>query len=51
MEVDDSKMGQASTMSDAEATSYGLILVPDSRNPNLKYTLKKHTYFRWFYAY
>lgn len=40
MEVDDSKMGQASTMSDAEAASYGLILVPDSRNPNLKYTLK-----------
>lgn len=36
MEVD----GQASTMSDAEAASYGLILVPDSRNPNLKYTLK-----------
>ncbi|HAA1548518.1 TPA_asm: protein translocase subunit SecD [Campylobacter jejuni] len=40
MEVDDSKMGQASTMSDAEAASYGLIFVPDSRNPNLKYTLK-----------
>lgn len=40
MEVDDSKMGQASTMSDAEAASYGLILVPDSRNSNLKYTLK-----------
>ncbi|TKX33091.1 protein translocase subunit SecD [Campylobacter aviculae] len=40
MEVDDSKMGKASTMSDAEAASYGLILVPDSRNPNLKYTLK-----------
>ncbi|EOH2494716.1 protein translocase subunit SecD, partial [Campylobacter coli] len=31
MEVDDSKMGQASTMSDAEVASYGLILVPDSR--------------------
>ncbi|MDN2814820.1 protein translocase subunit SecD, partial [Campylobacter jejuni] len=28
------------TMSDAEAASYGLILVPDSRTPNLKYTLK-----------
>ncbi|MBZ7964233.1 protein translocase subunit SecD [Campylobacter sp. 2457A] len=40
MEVDDSKMGEAATMSDAEAASYGLILVPDSRNPNLKYPLK-----------
>lgn len=43
MEVDDSKMGQASTMSDAEAASYGLILVPDSRNP-LKYTLKVYLF-------
>ncbi|MBZ7939287.1 protein translocase subunit SecD [Campylobacter sp. W0014] len=40
MEVDDSKMGEAATMSDVEAASYGLILVPDSRNPNLKYPLK-----------
>ncbi|ECP7274917.1 protein translocase subunit SecD [Campylobacter jejuni] len=40
MEVDDSKMSQASAMSDTEAESYGLILVPDSRNPNLKYPLK-----------
>ncbi|MCE7104454.1 protein translocase subunit SecD [Campylobacter coli] len=40
MEVDDSKMSQASNMSDAEAASYGLVLVPDSRNPDLKYPLK-----------
>ncbi|MDL0103627.1 protein translocase subunit SecD [Campylobacter felis] len=40
MEVDDSKMSMASSMSEAEAASYGLVLVSDSRNENLKYTLK-----------
>ncbi|ELW3219813.1 protein translocase subunit SecD [Campylobacter upsaliensis] len=40
MEVDESKMSKASAMSEAEATSYGLVLMSDSRNENLKYTLK-----------
>lgn len=40
MEVDDSKMSQASTMSNSEAASYGLILVPDAKNPAFKYSLK-----------
>ncbi|EAJ0878659.1 protein translocase subunit SecD [Campylobacter upsaliensis] len=40
MEVDESKMSKASTMSEAEAASYGLVLMSDSRNENLKYTLK-----------
>ncbi|XGQ70353.1 protein translocase subunit SecD [Campylobacter hepaticus] len=40
MEVDDSKMNQALNMSDAEAASYGIVLLPDSRNPNIKYPLK-----------
>ncbi|EOF7229238.1 protein translocase subunit SecD [Campylobacter upsaliensis] len=40
MEVDESKMSKAHTMSEAEAASYGLVLMSDSRNENLKYTLK-----------
>lgn len=40
MEVDDSKMSMASSMSEAEAASYGLVLVSDSRNEAMKYTLK-----------
>ena len=40
MEVDDSKMSIASSMSEAEAASYGLVLVSDSRNEAMKYTLK-----------
>ncbi len=40
MEVDDSKMNQVSTMSEAEAASYGLVLASDSKNPHLKYPLK-----------
>ncbi|EJQ4019146.1 protein translocase subunit SecD [Campylobacter upsaliensis] len=40
MEVDESKMSKASVMSEAEAASYGLVLMSDSRNENLKYTLK-----------
>ena len=40
MEVDDSKMAQASTMSESEALSYGLVVVADAKNPNFKYTLK-----------
>lgn len=40
MEVDESKMSKASAMSEAEAASYGLVLMSDSRNENLKYTLK-----------
>ncbi|EAK0454765.1 protein translocase subunit SecD [Campylobacter upsaliensis] len=40
MEVDESKMSKASAMSEVEAASYGLVLMSDSRNENLKYTLK-----------
>ncbi|EAJ7389022.1 protein translocase subunit SecD [Campylobacter upsaliensis] len=40
MEVDESKMSKAHTMSEAEAASYGLVVMSDSRNENLKYTLK-----------
>ncbi|HEC1545486.1 TPA: protein translocase subunit SecD [Campylobacter upsaliensis] len=40
MEVDESKMSKASAMSEAEAASYGLVVMSDSRNENLKYTLK-----------
>ena len=40
MEVDDSKMSMASSMSEAEAASYGLVLVSDSHNEAMKYTLK-----------
>ncbi|EAJ2870092.1 protein translocase subunit SecD [Campylobacter upsaliensis] len=40
MEVDESKMSKSSAMSEAEAASYGLVLMSDSRNENLKYTLK-----------
>ncbi|MBS4240888.1 protein translocase subunit SecD [Campylobacter vulpis] len=40
MEVDESKMSKAHTMSEAQAASYGLVLMSDSRNENLKYTLK-----------
>ncbi|EPU6442990.1 protein translocase subunit SecD [Campylobacter upsaliensis] len=40
MEVDESKMSKASAMSEAEVASYGLVLMSDSRNENLKYTLK-----------
>lgn len=40
MEVDDSKMSRASSMSEAEAASYGLVLMSDSRDENLKYPLK-----------
>lgn len=40
MEVDDSKMNLASSMSEAEAASYGLVVVPDAKNEYLKYTLK-----------
>ncbi|MDO4674301.1 protein translocase subunit SecD [Campylobacter sp.] len=40
MEVDDSKMSQASSMSEAEAASYGLVLMSDARDENLKYPLK-----------
>jgi len=40
MEVDDSKMPMASSMSEAEAASYGLVIIPDSKNDSLKYSLK-----------
>lgn len=40
MEVDASKMNQANTMSEKEALSYGLVILPDARNENIKYTLK-----------
>ncbi|MEB2812422.1 protein translocase subunit SecD [Campylobacter upsaliensis] len=40
MEVDESKMSKASAMSEVEAASYGLVVMSDSRNENLKYTLK-----------
>lgn len=40
MEVDDSKMSQASSMSESEAQSYGLVILSDAKNEALKYTLK-----------
>ena len=40
MEVDSSKMNQANTMSEQEALSYGLVVLPDAKNENIKYTLK-----------
>ena len=40
MEVDDSKMPQASSMSKSEAQSYGLVILSDAKNEAIKYTLK-----------
>lgn len=40
MEVDDSKMSQASSMSESEAQSYGLVIMSDAKNESIKYTLK-----------
>lgn len=40
MEVDDTKLAQASYMSEAEAASYGLVILSDAKNENIKYPLK-----------
>lgn len=40
MEVDDSKLSQAAFMSEAEAASYGLVILSDAKNENIKYPLK-----------
>lgn len=40
MEVDDDRMPQAQSLSDAEAASYGSIILSDAKNDNIKYALK-----------
>lgn len=40
MEVDDARMPLAQTMSEAEAASYGSVIVSDAKNENIKYALK-----------
>ncbi|KAA6225628.1 MULTISPECIES: protein translocase subunit SecD [unclassified Campylobacter] len=40
MEVDESRLHLANSMSDAEAASYGLVVVEDAKNKDFKYTLK-----------
>lgn len=40
MEVDESKIKDAAFMSEDEAASYGLVILPDAKNEKIKYPLK-----------
>ena len=41
MAVDEAKKDQVYKMSEAEASEYGDVIVPDAKNPNVKYLLKE----------